>query len=101
LKKLFQEIGSWTPIRDIESLAASKREDWSDDEKLLDQDIFEKFISTVLENKLSRFFKKNNRDWKDNIKPFLKECIVDGSFFDAIDIYKSIMKIDMRGEENE
>jgi len=101
LKELFLEIGSWTPIRDIESLAASKREDWSEDGKLMNQETYEKFISTLLEDKLSRFFKKDKDIWKNNIKPFLKESIVEGSFFDAIELFKSIMKMNMRGKKNE
>ena len=97
LREIFEAIGSWTPIRDVEALAASKREDWAQSVKFEDmRGEYEELVESMLENKLSRHFDKEN--WRGNIKPFLKECIIGGSFFDAIELFGSIMKMDLRGD---
>lgn len=92
LKQLFKKIGSWTPIRDLETLTIDKRQEW----KIRDMkdSVYEDLVDSALENKISIFFKDKKR-WKDD-KSFLLKCILEGSFFDAIELYKSIMKIDLR-----
>jgi len=100
LKEIFESIGSWTPIRDIEALAISKRQGWGEEGELGDKkDVYEELIDSALENKISDSAKKNLArigKWKE-IKPFLKECITEGSFFDAIELFKSIMKMELKG----
>jgi len=96
LKEIFERIGSWTPIRDIEALAASKRQEWSEKGELGDRKaIYEELIDSALENKLRRFF--DDKNWGNNVKPFLLSCIMEGSFFDAIELFKSIMKMELKG----
>jgi CRISPR-associated Csx11 family protein len=96
LKKIFEAIGSWTPIRDIEALAASKRLEWGEEGVLGDKkNVYEELIDSSLENKISKFF--DTEDWKNNIKPFLLDSIMEGSFFDAIELFKSIMKMELKG----
>lgn len=96
LKELFETIGSWTPIRDLESLTIAKRQEWGiTDGK---NSVYKNVVNSTLENKISRFF-KDKGNWKNNIKPFLLRCILEGSFFDAIELYKSIMKIDLKVKE--
>jgi len=93
LRELFEIIGSWTPIIDLERLVLVKKQDWEiiDGENI----VYKNIVNSALENKISRFFKDEN-NWKNNIKPFLLKCILEGSFFDAIELYKSIMKIDLK-----
>jgi len=94
LKEIFEVIGSWTPIRDIEALATSKRWEWGDEGELGDKkDVYEELIDSALENKISDSAKKLD-DWRET-KTFLKRCILEGSFFDAIELFKSIMKMDL------
>jgi len=96
LKEIFETIGSWTPIRDIEALAASKRQEWSEKGELGDRKaIYEELIDSALENKLRRFF--DDKNWGNNVKPFLLSCIMEGSFFDANELFKSIMKMELKG----
>jgi len=96
LKEIFERIGSWTPIRDIEALAASKRQEWSEKGELGDRKaIYEELIDSALENKLRRFF--DDKNWGNNVKPFLLSCIMEGSFFDAIELFESIMKMELKG----
>lgn len=95
LRNVFETIGSWTPIRDLESLTIAKKQGWGVNKK---NDVYENIVNSALENKFSRFFKDEN-NWKNNIKPFLLGCILEGSFFDAIELYKSIMKINLKVEE--
>jgi len=96
LKEIFETIGSWTPIRDIEALAASKRQEWSEKGELGDRKaIYEELIDSALENKLRRFF--DGKNWGNNVKPFLLSCIMEGSFFDAIELFESIMKMELKG----
>jgi CRISPR-associated Csx11 family protein len=96
LKELFETIGSWTPIRDLESLTIAKRQEWGVNDG--EDSVYENIVNSALENKISRFF-KDEGNWKNNIKPFLLRCILEGSFFDAIELYKSIMKIDLKVKE--
>lgn len=99
--QIFYKIGAWSPIRDIETLTASKRQEWSNNGDLVNKEMYKEFVSSALENKLFRFFEKDKENWKNNIKPFLIECIMEGSFFDAVELFKSIMKIELKGGENE
>jgi len=100
LREICEAIGSWTPIRDVEALAASKREDWTQSAKFEDvRAEYEALVESLLENKLSRHFDKEN--WRGNIKEFLKGCIMEGSFFDAIELFRSIMKLTIRGDKDE
>lgn len=97
LWRIFETIGSWGPLRDVEVLAASKRQEWNIGE-LDEKGAYKRLIDSALENRLSRFFSKEE-DWKQN-KPFLRECIMEGSFFDAVELFESIMKVDLKGGEN-
>lgn len=91
LKEIFEKVASWTPIRDIESVAISKLLEWGKTET------YKKLLDSLVENKLSRFF---GEEWK-NYKPFLLASIIDGSFFDGIELFGSIMKIELGGDKNE
>jgi CRISPR-associated Csx11 family protein len=98
LKEVFDRISSWTPIRDVEALAISKRLEWSKEGELGDKkNVYEELIDSSLENKISKFF--DTESWKNNIKPFLLDSILEGSFFDAIELFKSIMKMELKGGE--
>lgn len=90
LKKIFETIGSWTPILDLESLTVIKRQEWRINKE---NDVYKSFVNSALENKFSESFEDKN--WND-IKPFLLKCILEGSFFDVIELYKNIMKIDLK-----
>jgi hypothetical protein len=97
LRDIFEAIGSWTPIRDIEALAISKRLEWIKEGELGDKkDVYEELIDSALNNKISDSAKKKLDDWKAT-RIFLKECIMEGSFFDAIELFKSIMKMELKG----
>lgn len=100
LREIVEAIGSWTPIRDVEALAASKREDWTQSVKFEDvRKEYEALVESLLENKLSHHFDREN--WRGNIKAFLKRCIMEGSFFDALELFRSIMKLTIRGDKDE
>jgi hypothetical protein len=89
-------VGSWTPIIDLESLIVAKKQEWEvTDEK---NNVYKNIVKSALENKISGIF-MNNVNWRNNIKPFLLNCILEGSFFDAIELYKNIMKIDLKVKE--
>jgi CRISPR-associated Csx11 family protein len=96
LRDLFEMVGSWTPIIDLESLIVAKKQEWEvTDEK---NNVYKNIVKSALENKISGIF-MNNVNWRNNIKPFLLNCILEGSFFDAIELYKNIMKIDLKVKE--
>lgn len=103
LKQIFDTIGAWSPIRDIEAIASEKM-GWNGEGS---HKTYEDFIETLLENKISRFFKSSNVwNWnnldstKPMIKDFLKKSIVDGTFFDAVELYKTILKQDVGGNND-
>ena len=99
LREIFKKIGKWSPIRDVEALAQAKYEEWDLKENPIEEkvELYRKFIEAVVQNKLSRYFDKEN--FKNNIKPFIVNCIMDGTFFDAIELFESIMKVKLKGEE--
>ena len=95
LKKIFEEIGSWTPIWDLASLIIAKQ-DWKE---IGDSDIYKNFVDSALENKIGSKFSgssENKEKWKSDVKPFLAKCIHEGSFFDAVELYKTILKLDLK-----
>lgn len=94
LKEIFEAIGSWTPILDLESMTVTKRQEWEiTDEK---DTVYKNIVNSALENKMPCSFK--SKKWKSN-KLFLLNCILEGSYFDAIELYKNIMKIDLKVKE--
>ncbi len=101
LEEIFRKIGKWTPIRDVASLTQTKLKEWeiNEDSSKEKIEVYRKFVETTVQNKFSRFFDKT--DFKNNRKPFIVKCILDGSFFDAIELFHSIMKIDLGGEKVE
>lgn len=99
LKNIFEATGSWTPIRDIGALTASKRQEWCEEGVFDDEeDVYEELIDSALENRISDLVEKKLGNWKEN-KKFLKQRIIDGSYFDAIELFNSIMKMELRGDE--
>ena len=99
LLDIFKIVGSWTPIKDLEALAETKRMEWikNNDSKTLE--VYKKLMESAIENKLLKFFEKE--DFETNIKPFLLESIMEGSFFDAIELFHFIMKEKLGGEKVE
>ena len=96
MKEIFREIGKWTPIRDIESIAAEKREKWSDEKNKLDEqkEIYKSFIESLLLNKLPKSVIKDH-------KRFLKHSILNGLYFDAVELFNKVLKIDLGGNSDE
>lgn len=93
LKMIFEEIGSWTPIWDFASLIIAKQ-DWKE---VGDSGIYKSFADSALENKIgSKFSGSEKGKWRNDVKPFLAECIHEGSFFDAVELYKTILKLDLK-----
>ncbi|OKY78319.1 MAG: CRISPR associated protein Cas10, large subunit of Type III system effector complex [Candidatus Methanohalarchaeum thermophilum] len=105
LGEIFGAIGRWKPLRDIGSLAAEKRIEWSDKEGDLgsNRDNYRKLVGSILENKFSKSDKKELKwDRKNNFthREFLIQSILDGTFFDALKLFNSILDIKIEELKN-
>jgi len=96
IKEILKTLGSWSLIRDIEELLIAKKKEWSNNENYLikGDKTFEIFIETVLENKIRSKTKAKFKKW-DKTKIFLKNSILEGIFFDAIELFHTIMSINL------
>ena len=99
LKDFFHKVESWTLIKDIEELIKIKLKEWfgTAQTEFKQSKTYNTLIESVLENKINKDIKKKFDNWKKE-KDFIKNCIYDGIFFNAIQQFHTIMNINL--EEN-
>ncbi len=91
MEVIFEKIGVWDPLLDIEAVARNKREEWKTNEVLSERkkEAYKGLIRSTIENRIPEAVKKGP-SWKE-VKYFLVSSIMDGTYFDAVELFKRIM----------